>query len=131
MADNERPDNQWESFLSDVAIALSGFDYSLGALVAIERFRILSESGTDPLEGTIFERHGFREEEWMEKVTMADVVYVSVYAGSGEPTRWGLQRLAAALNRRTLRLHESLLPSRQVGAVGRRVKRARPPTCSG
>jgi len=34
MADNERPDNQWESFLSDVAIALSGFDYSLGALVS-------------------------------------------------------------------------------------------------
>jgi hypothetical protein len=47
------------------------------------------------------------------------------------PLHQVLQHLAAALNRRTFRLHESLLSNRQVGAVGRRIKRARPLTCSG
>jgi hypothetical protein len=33
-----------------------------------------------------------------------------------------LQHLAAALNHRALRLHESLLPNREVGALGRGMK---------
>src|SRR5215217_3773067 len=41
------------------------------------------------------------------------------------------QCLAAASNHRTLRLHESLLPNRQVGAVRRSLKWARAPTSSG
>jgi len=58
----ERPQNL-AGFLANISMALDGIDYSLGALVAIERFRILSETGTDPLEGTIFEHLGFGEEE--------------------------------------------------------------------
>src|SRR5687768_10902239 len=45
----------------------------------------------------------------------------------GKPVKDGirriLQRLAAALNHRALRLHESLLSKRQVVVVGRRIKR--------
>src|SRR5688500_12095868 len=36
---------------------------------------------------------------------------------------YDIQSFAAPLNHRTLRLHESLLPNRQVGAVGRGMKR--------
>jgi hypothetical protein len=40
-----------------------------------------------------------------------------------------LQRLAETLNHRTLRLHESLLPNRQLRAIGRRMK-GQAHTCS-
>jgi hypothetical protein len=53
------------------------------------------------------------------------------YCLEGRVFLGSLQRLAAVLNRRTLRLLESLLPNRQVGAVGRGMKRARSSTYSG
>src|SRR5918997_4246289 len=60
---------------------------------------------------------------------------VAICKGFGRPYRHlnplTPRRLASALNHRTLQLHESLLSNTQVGAVGRRMKRARPLTCSG
>jgi hypothetical protein len=54
------------------------------------------------------------------------VVVIFLCVQEGEWDALYIQRLAAALNHRTTRLHESLLPNRQVGAVGREMKRARP-----
>ena len=46
MRGKERPQNL-AGFLANISMALDGIDYSLGALVAIERFRILSETAAD------------------------------------------------------------------------------------
>ena len=50
----DRPDNL-AGFLANISMALDGIDYSLGALVAMARFQIMSETGVDPLENTIYQ----------------------------------------------------------------------------
>jgi hypothetical protein len=59
---DERPQNV-AGFLANISMALDGIDYSLGALVAMARFQIMSETGVDPLEGTIYQNHGFDTSE--------------------------------------------------------------------
>jgi len=44
--------------LADIVDTLEGVGLELEALVVIERFRVQSESGIDPLEHTAFEDHG-------------------------------------------------------------------------
>jgi hypothetical protein len=58
---HERPQNV-AGFLANISMALDGIDYSLGALVAMARFQIMSETGVDPLEGSIYQNHGFDTE---------------------------------------------------------------------
>ena len=66
MRSEERPDNL-AGFLANISMALDGIDYSLGALVAMARFQIMSETGVDPLENTIYQNHGFSSEETEEE----------------------------------------------------------------
>ena len=72
MDGHERPDNL-AGFLANISIALDGIDYSLGALVAMARFQIMSsETGVDPLEGSIYQNHGFSGEEGLNHSSLGE-----------------------------------------------------------
>jgi hypothetical protein len=58
----ERPD-KLEGYLADISDALGSIGYSLGALAQVARFSVMAETGTDPLEGTIYQNHGFASRE--------------------------------------------------------------------
>jgi hypothetical protein len=61
--DGEASPDNLEGYLADIRAALEQIGHSLGALAQVARFSVMAETGTDPLEGTIYQNHGFASRE--------------------------------------------------------------------